>query len=580
MAVRPLLPRTRQLTVIAQDPRICHKRGPKRGRIVTAKINVPAEALSPGPAGYRVHCIDFDSTTETYYNTRLPAHRDPLDDPRYEEMSAREFNEALLSDPNFHCQNVYALVMHTLSRFEFALGRRLKWGFDKSHQLKVSPHAFAEANAFYSEEDQALLFGYFPSRRKGRTVFTCLSHDVIVHETTHALIDGLRTRFTDASSPDQAAFHEGFADVVALLSIFSLPSIAELVIDKILDSDEKLIHVSILDPKVLRREIGALAEEVGEETSGIRGEPLRRSMDREPGINYLALPEFRESHIRGEILSAAMMNAFIHMWSERLQKLGERQKGYLDRSKVVEEGADIAGALLTSAIRALDYVPAVHLSFNDYLSALLTADHEVRPGSDDRYNLRRCVLDSFKSYFIPPASRPKKDGVWTTPPLTLRYERTHFEPMQRDDDEVFHFLWENRQELGLHPEAFTYIQSVRPCVRIGNDGFMLRETVAEYVQMLRVQAGELESRSIKLKRPKGMAKDVEVDLYGGGALIFDEYGRLKYHVYNHVDGKTQIKRLEFLFATGFFAGKSLQTRFSSLHRMRSLAQIGRPEEGW
>jgi hypothetical protein len=74
----------------------------------------------------------------------------------------------------------------------------------------------------------ALLLGYFPSYDGARTIYTCLSHDVIVHETTHALVDGLRTRYTDPSSPDQAAFHEGFADVVALLSIFSLPSIAEL----------------------------------------------------------------------------------------------------------------------------------------------------------------------------------------------------------------------------------------------------------------------------------------------------------------------------------------------------------------
>ena len=63
------------------------------------------------------------------------------------------------------------------------------------------------------------MFGY--SAPDGHTYF-CLSHDIVVHETTHALLDGLRDSFIEPSSPDQAAFHEGFADIVALLSVFSL----------------------------------------------------------------------------------------------------------------------------------------------------------------------------------------------------------------------------------------------------------------------------------------------------------------------------------------------------------------------
>ena len=41
----------------------------------------------------------------------------------------------------------------------------------------------------------------------------------------------MRERYTDPSSPEQAAFHEGFADLVALLSVFSLPGIVETIID-------------------------------------------------------------------------------------------------------------------------------------------------------------------------------------------------------------------------------------------------------------------------------------------------------------------------------------------------------------
>src|SRR5262245_36607033 len=55
-------------------------------------------------------------------------------------------------------------------------------------------------------------------------VFTCLSHNVIAHEMTHAVLDGMGLpHFTDPSNPDVLAFHEGFADLVALLQQFAYP---------------------------------------------------------------------------------------------------------------------------------------------------------------------------------------------------------------------------------------------------------------------------------------------------------------------------------------------------------------------
>ena len=38
----------------------------------------------------------------------------------------------------------------------------------------------------------------------GQRVFTCLSHDIIAHEVTHAVIDGIRTYFTEPTNPGRA----------------------------------------------------------------------------------------------------------------------------------------------------------------------------------------------------------------------------------------------------------------------------------------------------------------------------------------------------------------------------------------
>ncbi|HSD71694.1 MAG TPA: hypothetical protein VLE54_02830 [Thermoanaerobaculia bacterium] len=559
-------PRERQITIIAQDPSVRVD-----GKILRSRIRIPAETLKPGPVGYRVEVIDYDATHDTFYLPQPPPPVKSEDADPFENYS----DEELETDPVFHRFNAYALVMRTLARFEFALGRRIGWGFS-GHQLKVAPHAFSDANAFYSEKDHALLLGYFPGR-KGM-VFTSLSHDVVVHETTHALVDGLRERYTEPSSPDQAAFHEGFADVVALLSVFALRGIVEMMIDAS-DAlrDRRQIDVKRLTPEALRDSIlFGLAEQVGQEIGASRGQALRRSLELLPSPAYLDQEEFLEPHRRGEILVAAMLTAFIRIWTGRLRALVE-ERVRVDRARAVEEGSDIADTLLTSAIRALDYAPPVDITFPDYLSALVTADREIR-SSDSRYELRSSILESFAAYGIRPASA-ERDGYWPAAPEDLNYGRTHFEGMQRDPEEVFHFLWENRSTLGLDNEAFTRVTSVRPCTRVGPDGFVLRETICEYLQILEPFAKEL--AGLEVESPKGISPEQKLRLFGGGTLVFDEYGRLKFHVCNPLSSARQSERIKYLWKYGFFRrGAASRLLFSGLHRRRAagVSETSREEE--
>ena len=100
--------------MIAQDPSVKDA----KGKALTTQIEIPAEDLSPGPRGYRVHVIDYDSSTDTFYAP--PQYDDPVDgcytDP-FEELAAHGRTDELLADPKFHSQNVYAIVMRTLARF-------------------------------------------------------------------------------------------------------------------------------------------------------------------------------------------------------------------------------------------------------------------------------------------------------------------------------------------------------------------------------------------------------------------------------------------------------------------------------
>jgi hypothetical protein len=268
------------------------------------------------------------------------------------------------------------------------------------------------------------------------------------------------------------------------------------------------------------------------------------------------------------------MNAYLEVWINRLRAIGDNSK--LDRNRAAEEGAEIADRLLTMCIRAIDYCPPTDLQFCDFASAVLTSDWELNP-KDDKYQIRASLLDWFKQYGIQPRSkggRGRQEGLWDHPPDTsvFKYDRTHFDSMKVDPTEFFRFLWENREAFNLNGDASTRVLSVRPCIRTGRDGFMLRETVVEYHQQLKVFASELSRLGID--KPDGMPDETEVTIYGGNAVIFDDYGQVKYNIGNAImqSGDTQQRqsdRLKYLWQHGAFdKGASKARTFARLHRMR------------
>jgi hypothetical protein len=562
---------TRKLTTLAVDPSV--RDG---GKLLRTQIEIPNEFLKAGPRGYRVHVVDYDATTGSFHEAaRIPAEMNgesgPPRDP-FEKTS----DERLLADRSFRAFMAYGIVMQTLARFEFALGRRVGWSFG-GHEIHVAPEAFADANAYYSDQTRGLHFGYFRSADGKRTIYSCLSHEIVAHETTHALLDGLRERYMDPSSPQQAGFHEGFADLVALLSMLS----AESVVARVFDlgarktSGEFLRRADITPAKLRRSGLFALAQEMGSELAGVHGQALRRSITLEPGKDYLTSGEFDEPHDCGEVVVAAVLNAYLEVWVHRLKAIGDRRK--LDRQRAAEEGSEIAGRLLTMCIRAIDYCPPTDLQFGDFASAVLTADWELNP-RDDRYHLRDALLASFKAYGIEPSSagsHGQREGAWDRPPDGFQYESTNFESLKSDPGELFRFLWENRDPFKLNEQAYTRVLSVRPCVRTGPDGFVVRETAAEYHQQLTVLAREL--GGLGVGRPAGMPEDTAVTIYGGNAVIFDQYGRVKYNIGNSILDperpevqERQTKRLAYLWEHGAFdRGATKMRAFSRMHARRS-----------
>lgn len=601
--VRP--PARRHLRVYAQDPAA-------GADLATLAINettvdVRWEKLEPGPVGEYIEVIDVDPASRNCY---APVDLDHSFLLPQNGLAPSE------SNPQFHQQMAYAVAMRTIEHFERALGRVALWAprwtteggqprEEFVRRLRLYPHALRTANAFYSPDRKALLFGYFPESERnangllpGGLVFTCLSHDIIAHETSHALLDGLHRRFRKPSNPDVLAFHEAFADIVALFQHFTLP-----------DALREEIARTGGD---LRREnaLAKLAVQFGRSTHGYGA--LRDAIGRVTDGKWEPAPperriykESMEAHDRGAVLVGAVFDAFLKIYDMRAAEFirlatggsGVLPEGALPAGladKLASEAAKIARHWLDICIRALDYCPPVDITFGDYLRAVITADRDLVP--EDKRSYRVALVSAFRDrgIFAEGVRHLSPDAVvWEPPPQPLRKvanvlkamnldwdlsanRRAAFD-MSRENAAIFH-RWlmspdevtdseietlglvrapESNGSIGQLPGRYRGIEvhSVRPARRIGPDGQSRADLVVEITQAW---------------EPAGSWRN---KVQGGCTLLIDlKTGAVRYFIRMKLNHKLRVERqLGFAGSGGvslsknYFARCSESEPFALLH---------------
>ena len=466
-------PARRALRVYAYDPSLGARL--ETLGINQATIDIPWERdLKPGPIGEYIEVIDLDPASQCCY---APVN---LNDPHILSQSGLGPSEA---SPQFHQQMTYAVAMKTVEHFERALGRVALWaphefpvaGENKSQyvqRLRIYPHALRAKNAYYSPERKALLLGYFTapssdagSALPGGVIFTAVSHDIVAHETTHALLDGLHRRFREPTNRDVFAFHEAFADIVALFQHFTLPEALYHQIAKTRGDLEKQNLLGQLAVQfgeatgrygALRDYIGQVkvtdghdsagddegeennndAASGGDHSEGEDGSAKHGSEEKQTWVRRKAKPsdyeQATEAHDRGAVLVAAVFNAFLQIYKRRttdLLRLATGGSGILPKgaisvdlvTRLAHEASKVAGHILNICIRALDYCPPVDLTFGEYLRALITADTDLVP--NDKYGYRTAFIEAFRNRGIYPSDvKHLSPGslAWEAPPLPLR----------------------------------------------------------------------------------------------------------------------------------------------------------------
>ncbi|HXD34313.1 MAG TPA: hypothetical protein VN643_24560 [Pyrinomonadaceae bacterium] len=522
-------PPRRPLRIFAFDPMLAQL---DATRVIT--VSIPNEPLKPGPQGRRVEVIDYDGVNEVMY---------PPVDLDHPSVLMRTGLDPAEADPRFHQQMVYAVAMKVIDNFDFALGRRIDFS---GKRLRLFPHAFLGRNAFFDPKMGAVLFGYFLAERSkqganlpGQTVFTCLSHDIIAHEVTHALVHRLRPRFREPSNPDVYAFHEGFSDIVSIFQHFSF--------ERVLQDEIQRTHTDLSNQTPLAE----LASQFGHATGTGRalrsanqpangqvknagagdvqeGDPQTETKDNSDYSSVL------EPHDRGALLVAAVFDAFFQTYQRRIRDLvriasggsGRLPEGDLPPAlvrRVAAEASATAQAILTMCIRAFDYLPPVDITFGDFLRALVTADYEMAPR--DVFGQRALTVEAFRRRGMHPegvTSLAEVSLLWDAPERGLpqipdglvrdlasaarEFGRIDREKTQSSgsglasEDEAVRkryarllhaYARDNARKLHLDPKLKIELAGFHSSYRVAGDGQLLIDIIAQFEQCEKATSNDL-----------------------------------------------------------------------------------------
>lgn len=365
-------PQLLKLYYMAADPAEAERHG---GRILQGVECRDAGPFLDGPVHRRLAVVDLDPQIGALRSgARLELPKPGRTTARYAIADPMD-----PESPGFRPVSVFSTVWQAMRMFEEpdVLGRKLAWAFE-GEQLLVVPEAGTMANAFYHRGSRSLQFFSFEvdgpvgGRRRAHT---CLSPDIVVHEATHAILDGIAPDLYDASSPQALALHEAMADLAAV--VFAVRT--DLLCKAVLDRTRGDLRLS--------EAFSGIAQQLGgvgkDENARHPLRDLRNDITLAP---HGPKPKSRAPHDLSVVLSGAMYALFLKAYV-RAQAASLKVAEWnfqLDDASFSASGPSVVQAaeiLKRVAFRALDYLPPGEISFADYARAVMAADKASNPGN-------------------------------------------------------------------------------------------------------------------------------------------------------------------------------------------------------
>ena len=481
-----------------QDPTVA-RRDPELGVVSTRVRWEPGFAA--GPTSSRIQVVDTDPETReavppVAWDSKLHAF-------------VGTNGEAIEDDdgtPQFRQLNAWAVVQSILEYYEHprALGRPIPWAFE-GHRLLLVPQAGKEANAYYDRHSRSMSFFFYGETPKRR--YTCLSRDVVAHETGHALLDGIRPAYYHLTSPQTAAFHEFVADLTAILTGLRDNELRRRVGER--------VGADLVRDQV----ISGLGEELGEFVHGTRGASLRSAR------NDFTLADFHPEdspHRGSQILTGAMFEILCGVAAEEAGRR-RRSGGKNSAAQALWVATDTFGRM---ALQALDLCPPVDIQFLDYARAVLRNDVLVNPVASASH--RRHIFEVFhRRGFCSRAGCRLEDASLGR--CDLRFDAGADLPALEAPQDfagvigsrtgAYYFLDHHREALRIPVHRDLHVADLYRTRKMGlNQDRLPEEVVLLYTWQEPVLLDEARFAEVRGRR---------VNLLCGGTLVFDGRGNLR-----------------------------------------------------
>ena len=489
--------------------------------------------MGDGPTSSRLAVVDYNFDTKTLREPLVWSKENgwfhtPAGDwlpniPSKEivrnQQEYQTFLAATVKNPYFHQLNVWGIAQQVLEFYEdpLALGRPVPWGFD-GNRLILVPHAGYGENAFYDQTTKSIQFLYFGDIQNPG--YTCLSHDIVAHETGHAVLDGIRPLFNENPSLQTAAFHEFVGDLTAILLALANTENRQFVAKETAGDLEKAFALA------------DLAEQFGAGTAIAKHFTDEQGVDKRPylrtAINKLHLqdPAIRNSlsaHTVSQVMTGAMFDILIAIARMHMDKNKSGRKVSPKQAL-----AWAAPNFKQIALQPLDLCPPCDIQFIDYAQAVIRNHLLVDPLDPNKY--RSMMLEAFhkrglcgcqfkKATFDTDHELPQdclfQDAL---SPLNTRFVAFDVARMAGSRTAAYYFLNNNRDLLHIPPHYDIVVADLYDNSKFTDAGKRQpRQVILEYIWQEEVEFTTDDFKWLKGKK---------VQLYCGGTLVFDERGNL------------------------------------------------------